>query len=126
MKFVLVSEHVYWWPVKVKLPDPDPKRAGKTITQEFEMQFVAIPTDEARALADEIAGLPPEEREAREYDLMLRACRDWRGVYNEDGSEEILFHVDLLKDMLQIGFYRAAILRAYGDSLTGEAARKGN
>lgn len=125
MKFVLASEHVYWWPVKVKAPDPDPDRAGKIVAQEFEMQFIAIPTDEARALAEEIAALPLEEREAREYDLMLRACRNWRGVYRDDGSE-IMFDVDLLKSVLQIAFYRAGILRAYADSLTGEAARKGN
>lgn len=125
MKFVLASEHVYWWPVKVKLPDPEPKRAGKTIEQEFMMQFVAIPTDEARALAEEIAALPQDEREAREYDLMLHACRGWSGVFDQDDTE-ISFETGLLKDMLQIPFYRAGILRAYADSLTGEAARKGN
>lgn len=125
MKFVLSSEHVYWWPVKVKLPDPDPNRAGKIIEQEFRMQFVAIPTDEARALAEEIAALPPEEREEREYDLMLRAARGWSDVYDQDG-EEPPFSPDLLKSVLQQQFYRVAILRAYADSLTGEAARKGN
>lgn len=125
MKFVLAAEHVYWWPVKVKLPDPEQNRAGKIIEQEFRMQFVAIPTDEARALAEEIAALPPEEREEREYDLMLRAARGWTGVHDQDG-EDLTYSPDLLKSMLQIPFYRAAILRAYADSLTGEAARKGN
>lgn len=125
MKFVLSPEHVYWWPVKVRLPDPDPKRAGKIVEQEFRMQFVAIPTDEARALAEEIAALPPEEREEREYDLMLRAARGWSDVYDQDG-EELTFSPDLLKSVLQQQFYRVAILRAYADSLTGEAARKGN
>ncbi|MBE0695073.1 MAG: hypothetical protein IH590_18500 [Aquamicrobium sp.] len=124
MKFVLTSEHVYWWPVKVRLPDPDPKRAGKIVEQEFMMQFAAISSDEARAVMEEIAALPEAERAEREHDLMLRVARDWSGVYAQDG--EVAFSPDVLKSMLGIGFYRLAIYRAYNDSMTGEAARKGN
>lgn len=124
MKFVLATEHLYWWPVKVRLPDPDPKRAGKVIVQEFQMQFASIPSDEARELAEEIAALPEKEQREREFDLILRVARDWSGVFAQDG--ELTYSEELLKSMLQIGFYRLAILRAFNESLTGDEARKGN
>lgn len=125
MKFVLTSEHVYWWPVKVKLPDPDQKRAGKLIEQEFTIQFAAMPEDEARELAAEIAALPQAEREARQHEAILVVSRGWAGVFDENG-EEVPFSAELLREAIRSPFFRLAIYNAYFASTSGEAARKGN
>lgn len=125
MKFVLTSQHLFWWPVKVVMPDPDPKRAGKTITQEFRMQFCEIPRSEVRALAKEIAELPDAEREGREHDLILRVSRNWDGVVGDDGAA-IPFSEEMLGQALESALFRLAIYRAFNESLSVEAARQGN
>ena len=37
MKFMLTDTDQYWWPVTVRVPDPE--NAGQILEQEFEMQF---------------------------------------------------------------------------------------
>ncbi|MBO0662153.1 hypothetical protein LQ948_04770 [Jiella sp. MQZ9-1] len=43
--FVLTDSYRYFWPVTVLIPNPD--RPGQTIEQSFDIEFEAIPLEEA-------------------------------------------------------------------------------
>ena len=124
MKFSLVDDYTYFWPVTIDRPDPD--KAGRWIADDFEMEFTAMDQDEASALESEIAALPAEQRPARQHDHLLQVARGWRGVVDNDG-EEITFTSDRLEKMLKAGaWYRIGIYKAYFSSLNKDEARKGN
>ncbi len=125
MQFVLTREHRYWWPVTVTFPHDDPAKAGEIVQQTFKMQFVAMPQDEAAALADEIAALPPSERAKREHDHIIAVSCNWTDIVDADKSP-VPFSEEALREALQSSFFRIAIYRAVAESLRGEAARKGN
>ncbi|PZO81602.1 MAG: hypothetical protein DI629_03435 [Mesorhizobium amorphae] len=122
-KFRLVTEHLYWWPVEVWMPSGT--RSGGWDNHTFEVQFAAVPASEARAIADEILKLPPDEREAREHEVLIRAVRDWRRVVGAD-DEEIHFSEATLRQAMENGWFRQGLYRAYGRSLVHDDARRGN
>lgn len=124
MKFKLVDEYVYWWPVNVVLPDTT--KSGKRVTQAFEMQFEALADDEARKLQEEYNALTdPKERQEHEHGQLLRTCKDWRGVMEDDGRTEVPFSEENLRRAIRFPFFRTACYRAYADSLS-ENPRQGN
>lgn len=125
MDFVLSSEHLYWWPVTVRMPDPDPEKAGQLVDFTFRMRFAAMPLDEARERQKELAALPVEERLARQHDQMKEACHDWDGVVEEDGTR-VPFSHEWLNAAMQMPWFRLGVYEAYERSLTGQAARQGN
>ncbi|UVK45370.1 hypothetical protein BPNPMPFG_000900 [Mesorhizobium sp. AR07] len=124
MKFVPTAEYTYWWPIKVKMPHPD--KSGLWITETFEMQFASVTSDEAGRIRKELAELRGDERTSHEHDQLLNACRDWRGVVDDD-KKAIAFDRELLVTMLKAGpWYRQGIYECYGNSLISDAARTGN
>lgn len=124
MKFSLVDDYAYFWPVTVDRPDPD--NPGRWVAEDFEMEFTAMDQDEAEALQNEIMALPAEKRAARQHDQILKVARGWRGIVDDDG-EEIAFSRERLEKMLKAGaWYRLGIYRAYYASLSKDEARKGN
>lgn len=123
MKFVLASEHLYWWPVTVEMPHPD--KAGQWVKQSFTMQFAAIDEDDARKKAREIAKMPEEDRGDHQHDMLISACRNWRDVADENGSD-ITFSPETLRLALNQPWFRAAVYNAYARSLASDGARKGN
>ncbi|TIV69448.1 MAG: hypothetical protein E5V89_18760 [Mesorhizobium sp.] len=124
MKFKLVDEYTYWWPVPVDMPDPE--KPGKIITQSLTMLFQAMPADEAEALVKEIAALPTvEERMARQHDEILRVSKGWRDVVDGNG-EDVEFSTEALRAAMQFSWFSRAVYRAYAKSLTPDEARKGN
>jgi hypothetical protein len=125
-KFRMVTKRLYWWPVNVRFPDPDAKKAGEVLVQTFRAQFEEIGRDEAQRLQDEIAALPPAEQDARQLDLLTRVIRGWDEDVVDETEQPIPFAIEELKAALQSGYFRIAVYRAYLESLTGEAARKGN
>ncbi|MER8964494.1 hypothetical protein NKI25_02020 [Mesorhizobium sp. M0808] len=124
MKFVLAKEYLYWWPIKIELPDPD--KPGKWKTMSYTHQFAGVGEDEANALNKEIEALPTAEaKRAREHDLLIKASRGWRDVVGEDGNE-VEYSEDVFRDALQQTWYRVALYNAYAASLASPEARKGN
>ncbi|WP_203560909.1 hypothetical protein [Jiella pacifica] len=121
--FVLAETYRYWWPVTVHIPDP--KAAGKTIAQAFEMEFEAIPQDEAEALqAAYLALETAEERAAHQHDLLKRVSKGWRNVEAPGGGEQP-FSEHAFDKALQFPWFRAGVYRAMSQSMSGEA-RSGN
>lgn len=126
MKFKVIDEYTYWWPVTVEMPDRE--KAGKIITQSFTMKFQAMPADEGEAMIKEIAALPLEEQKKRQHEELLRVCKDWRDVTDEiDGKEQdVPFSEAALRANLQFSWFSRGLYKAYARSLAPDEARKGN
>jgi len=97
------------------------------VTENFDMQFVAVDQDEAERIAEEIRALPTEaERAAREHDQIVNACRDWRQVTDDDNNEIPFSAENLLAMLKSASWYRAGIYASWVKSLVNEEARRGN
>lgn len=123
MKFVLSATNRFWWPVKVKMPDPD--RPGKIVTQELVVLFE--PKDQDSAIEDQarIAALPATDQIVAERQLLADVVRDWRDVLDED-KQPVPFSDKNLNMALQQSWFRTALWSAYAQSLAGQEARLGN
>lgn len=121
-KFRRTSVRRYHWPVVVAFPDPDPAKAGEIVEQTFKVLFEEMPRDKVSALQEEIAALPPKEREAREHDLLIGVVKGWNDDILDDADQPILFSEDELKITLQSTYVQAALYRAYYQSLSGNKA----
>ena len=120
MKFKLTDTDQYWWPVTVRVPDPE--NAGQILEQEFEMLFEPEDQDTALDAQEEYASLTsPRERVEHERDQLLRVCKNWRGL---DG--DLPFSEEAFRQALKKSWFRTGVYAAYGQSLNGEAARLGN
>ncbi|TPJ83843.1 hypothetical protein FJ937_16510 [Mesorhizobium sp. B2-4-4] len=127
MYFAPTAEHTYWWPIKIKMPSAT--KSGAWVTETFEMQFAAVNADEAERIQAEIKAMKPEEQVDHAHDQLLNACRDWRGVFDNDGDKkkEVPFSREILIAMLKAGpWYRQGVYQSYQASLAGDAARSGN
>lgn len=121
--FKVVTKHLFWWPVTVRMPDPD--EAGKLVSQSFEMQFLALPRDRAMAIDEAVSALPPEKRPAHIWDFIVEVSRNWRGVVNDD-KQEVPFSAELLRLQLEFPWFGHAVAEAYSQASRGEAGRLGN
>jgi hypothetical protein len=124
MKFKLVDDLVFWWPVKVSIPDTT--KPGQFVEQELEIEFEALSQNEAQELdkllldADSVTA-----RLDRENILLRRVCRDWRGVVGEN-DQPIGFSSDALNKALGFGWFRTGVYLAYASAMAGDQARLKN
>lgn len=123
-KFVMTDKHLYWWPVTVRVPDPD--NAGTFIEQSFEMQFEAQPR-EAMIEAQERFTAAASDRERIEADKaqMRKCCRSWRGIVDADGAD-VPFSAERLDGLVDMPWGRAAIMTALAEANFGQEAKRGN
>lgn len=112
MQFRLCEPFEFWWPVTVKLPDPE--KAGAVISQAFEAKFLLIGKDRLAEL--EADG---EDR------LLTEILRDWRGVTEDDGTATPFSDAALAR-CLPFAHFRVAVYRAYLSALNGQAVRTKN
>lgn len=126
MKFIVTGDYRYWWPIKVRIPNPDPRRAGQFIEQTFKAEFRAMPTDEAHDVLEEIAKLEGDARAERQNDLLKRVVVGWDDDVVDDREEPIPFSGDVLAELLTNVWVVAAFYRAWSTAMTGEGARRGN
>lgn len=121
--FRIVSKHLFWWPVTVKVPHPDD--AGRFVDATFEMRFEAMPIERAREIDEARNKLPQDQQAAHAFDFLFEVARDWRDVQDGDG-QTIAFSVEAFKAQLGYAWFRDGVLRAYEQAVTGQAARLGN
>ncbi|KMO39611.1 hypothetical protein [Methylobacterium aquaticum] len=121
--FVVASQRLFWWPVTVSIPHPT--EAGRQEKHTFDMQFRALPQDEARRIDEERNALPEDEQAARMFDFIHQVAVGWRDVVAEDKTD-VPFSRELLEQQLQFPWFRDGILRAYEEAVTGGEARLGN
>lgn len=126
VKFVLTAEHTYWTPVKVRMPNPDPKRAGQFIEQQFKVQFRRLDLDEAKGISDEVAKIAdPAEAMTRQNDLLKAAVLDWDEIEDETG-QAIPFTGEALDQVLQNVWALRGLWAAWNKSILEDSGRKGN
>ena len=121
--FVVAQRHLFWWPVTVQLPNPD--APGELFAASFEMRFEALPLDRARAIDAARNALPAEEREGRRHDFLFAVSHDWRDVVDDTGTP-IPFTRETFEAFLQVSWHRQAVIEAYTEAMSGQAARLGN
>jgi hypothetical protein len=126
LKFVVSKRRQYWWPIKVRLPAADERRAGNVEEFTFKALFEAIDTKEAKAIRDEVNALPADERHDRQNDLLLRAVVGWNEDIIDDEKQPVPFDIETLKELLTDQWVSLAFWRAWGESMSGDSARKGN
>ncbi|MBC9246743.1 hypothetical protein H4P12_08460 [Paracoccus sp. 11-3] len=124
MQFKLAKTYSYWWPVTVRVPDPEDP--GKYVEQKLKVLLEPLPQDEVIAAQEESAALTTM-RAVTEHGVrhMLRVVQGWDGVVDEHGKH-VPFSPELLEQALQHSWFRAAIGKALTESQNGEAPRLGN
>lgn len=125
MTFRLTSEHLYWWPVEIRVPRTELNKAGKLDVMTLKLQFEAIDSDEAEALRAEIADLPASERDAREHAHLERVVRDWAEVVDDDNNA-VPFSMVVFRQAMQRSWFRIGVYKAYVTSISGDGARTKN
>lgn len=126
VKFVITSDYRFWWPVKVRLPSSDPRKAGNRLEFGFKVQFEVVGTEEADAILAEVNALPVDERAARQHDLLVRVVRDWDEDIVDDEGQPVPFDEATLRRLLDNPYFATGLWRAWGDSQRDEGARKKN
>lgn len=121
-EFVLAASPIrYWWPVKVRIPDPE--TAGAILERSLEILFEAEDQDEAIERQELYATLRSQrDRVEHERRQLFRVCKDWKGVVDPD-RRPVPFTEDNFRQALQQSWFRAGVYAAYADSLNGEAAQ---
>ena len=112
--FVLQETRTYDWPVVVKMPVD----GGKFESRRFTATFRLLTRDQA----DDLTQDPARDQDT---DFLMDVVVGLKGVNDEDGNE-IPFDADLLKKMIGIAYVRTAMIEAYFNSITGDAARRKN
>ncbi|QND45199.1 hypothetical protein HB780_05440 (plasmid) [Rhizobium lusitanum] len=127
MNFVRSTSHKYWWPVTVRLPNPDPDKAGDFLEQTFKMQFEPEGSDaaEERQKAYDTAKTVAEYS-AAEFDHLRAICKNWSDIVEEDEVTPVPFTPENFDGSLKQVWFRRGVFAAYQESLSGEKARLGN
>lgn len=108
--FVLKREHTYTWPVEVRVPQD----GGTYATQKLEATFRLL--DQSRT--DDVL----ERRQALDADFAREVWIGWDGVEDEAGKP-IPFSAEAREQLLGIPYVRAALVRAYFESVLGAPAK---
>lgn len=120
MKFKLTDTDSFWWPVRVRVPDPD--KAGEVLTQTLEMKFAPQDQDEVLAQQETYNKLrTARERVDHEREQLQKICLDWRGLEGDPP-----FNAENFAKAIGKAWFRQAVYEAYSDSLSGTAALTGN
>lgn len=122
-KFRMTSSRLYWWPVTVSFPDPDPKKAGQVIEQECNVQFAESDRQEAHAFDEETATLLPLAREGREHEWLISRTRGWDDNVVDDKDQPIPFTEAALREAMRSNYFRIGLYTAYAQSQTGSPKR---
>ncbi|WFE92306.1 hypothetical protein K1718_13355 [Roseibium porphyridii] len=123
MDFKVTDIYRFWWPVLVRMPDPD--HAGSIIEQKFEALFEALNDDRAAELDEAFEALETDkQRKAHQHDVIRTVMKDWRGVLTEDDSKQP-FSSDVLDLCLKQNWFRIGVYEAYAQAMRAEAAGEG-
>jgi hypothetical protein len=74
------TEPRYWWPVKIR--QPDPAKPGAIVEHELEAEFKWLPAEKYEAWLEHVG-----QAQLADKDAMPEVCTGFRKVRQEDGSE---------------------------------------
>lgn len=124
MKFKLTTEHTYWWPVTVRMPDPD--RAGATMEFAFNAHFRALPKSEAKALQKRLLALSDTGSDEAEAATIRETLTGWDEDVVDDQGRPVRFSLDALDAAMELPWFRRGVLAAYVASLQDGGPAAGN
>lgn len=124
MKFRLTQDHVFSWPIKISIPDPD--KAGDVVIRSFNMTFRAMPLAEAHALDAAWEKMTPKEQTVHQDDVLRRVCIGWDDGVVGDDRKPVPFSSEALEQALQFSWFRLGVYRAFRDAMDGRGAAEGN
>lgn len=119
MTFKMTKEHLYWWPVEVKVPATEHNRAGTFQVMELKMLFVATRKEEASSSSVDGDAPTSDTPEIEKF------VRDWDDVIDDDGKP-VPFTDKNFRLAMGTVWFRSAVYRAYTASLVGDEARTKN
>ncbi|MEN2979988.1 hypothetical protein P7L78_09210 [Tistrella bauzanensis] len=126
MQFVLNSDPTFWWPVRVKVPAPDPDAAGTYVEQELDLQMSPMSRDEALADQEAYVALTTDRaRIEHETCRYKRLIRGWRRVQDTEGRD-VHFSPELLGLALSFPWFRSAVSLALAEVIAGIEPQRGN
>lgn len=123
MNFKLAKTYRYWWPVTVRVPDPE--NPGKFQEQQLRVQFEPLPRSEQIDGVEQLQRM--DMRGTYDYEIEKAAAqvKTWEGVV-DDAGEVAPFTPELLTQAMQFEWFRKGISKALIESQNGEEARSGN
>lgn len=113
--FVLKKSDSYFWPVIVKTP----VTGGNVKEETFEAEFKRVSQTRIKEIRDLIM-----KEEITDTDLAREIVVGWKGI--NDGSAEMEFSKENLESVLDVPQLAASIIKAWFQSISGEAARRKN
>ncbi|MCV0424669.1 MAG: hypothetical protein K5905_04290 [Roseibium sp.] len=123
MNFIVTDTYQFWWPVTVRMPDPE--KAGAIIEQKFEALFEAMSDTKAKEMDAAFAGLETDEdRKVHEHDVIREVFKNWRGVIAEDGKDQV-FTPDVLERCINHSWFRVGVYEAYAKAMRAEETGEG-
>ncbi|HTM76559.1 MAG TPA: hypothetical protein VL133_02880 [Devosia sp.] len=114
-KFVLKNHYEYWWPVKVRLPNPD--KGGAFIEQTFNAKFRSMSPAKAMELG---AGAGDEGTNA----FIKEVVMDWDETIVDDDGDTVAFSEAALEDLLANVWVLRGFWAAWSESITGEPSAR--
>lgn len=103
------------WPVTI----PVPQSGGSVQKHKIDVEFDLL-------TQTRLTEVMAEERNADQDAALLReVVVGWSGVANEDG-EPVEFSAAALADLVDISYVRSALIRAYFEAASGNAAARKN
>jgi len=135
MSFSLKLVDEYDWPVTVRVPN-----AGKVEEHQFTARFRHLDLDQVRAMIDEIVAAQNKERGSEQVSA-VNAVVDgaqlqieqamiywvgWGDDLTDTEGKPIPYGDETKRKLLGVRIIREALVKAWQDSQSGEAARLGN
>lgn len=124
MQFKLTKSYRYWWPVTVRIPDPE--NAGKIIVQRLRVQFEPKPRPDI-VEAQERAAKMTSMRELIDHEISEARdiIKNWDDAIGDDG-QHVPFTAENLELALRQPWFRKGVNEALTELMNGEEARLGN
>lgn len=123
MKFRITSEHLYWWPVTVRMPSET--EPGTMDEFGFKGQFRTLSPDDTRALRAFVLDQADLGNDGTEAESVRRVLVGWDAdVADEKGF--VPFSAEALERAITNPWFRKGVLLAYRESLQGGGPAAGN
>lgn len=123
MNFKLAKTYRYWWPVTVRVPDPE--TPGTFQEQQLRLQYEPLSRDQQIANSEKVQKMSLREIHQFELEQAAAQIRNWEGVIDDTG-EIVPFTPDLLSQAMGFEWFRKGAVKGLTDSQNGEEARTGN
>lgn len=116
MFIVSKNRRINEWPVVVAVP----QSGGTVQKQKMTVDFEILPQSEIDALMQ-------ESRTAdQDAALLMRVVKGWGQTKDEDTGEALEYNAETCANLVDISYVRAALIRAYFEAASGNAAARKN